>query len=58
MSNLLLYLSDIIVRILEVDLFYGDYLLGIIMDGLVDGAKAARAELLKEGILASRVVMR
>ena len=61
--NLLLYLGDVVIRVLQVcrdmlsasitsighirtDLLDGDYLLGVVVDGLVDRTEAARPQLL------------
>ena len=58
MCNLLLYLANVIVRVLQVDLFDGNDLFRLIVDGFIDGSKTAGPEFLQEGILTGRVVMR
>lgn len=51
MSNLLLDFSNIVIRILEIDLFNGDDLSGIVVNGLEHCAEATGAELLEKGIV-------
>ncbi len=55
MSDLLLDLGDVIVRVLEVDLFDGDNLLRRDVHALVDDAEGASAELLEDGVLAGGI---